>query len=204
MILPFPKLSMLFRGKFPVAATLLMVPILLQAAVAGECEDRDDVPHLSYSKGLLVLDMVVKRPVSSLEFKKVKSSRRSIKLGAFGVGRVLKAVEVNRGEYQWSEIELPYYDLPFRRVVADDKRWRFHIKPGAVNYVGQIIVGEHRGTDYVDVRLVNRIATEYPEIQQTLKPDLDCYPLVYSGAGRDDFLKEYTQLLTGDNNNDVE
>lgn len=205
MILGFLKFSMILRAKSTVAGLcVVLASVLQQSAAAEECEDgADGVPQLSSRTGWLVLDIAAERRVGSLAFRRA-GRRWDHRLEPVEPGRTFEVVEIRGGDYQWSEISLPHYDLPFRRVVADDERWRFRVERGAVNYIGQIIVNERRGTDYVDVRLVNRIAADYPELQQRLEPYLKCYPLVYSGAVRDDFLEEYKKLLPEDNNGHVE
>ncbi len=93
------------------------------------------------------------------------------------------------GLYQITQINYPYFNLPFRLSTDGSREWRFFVEEDKVSYVGQLVVARERSEDSVDVNLLNRLAADYEQLTSTYSGLLEQYPLA-SGIGiRDDFLE---------------
>ena len=163
--------------------TLLIGAMLLPSQGVAE-----QLPKLRRGYGYLVIDTEVYRPVSEWKL----SSRVSIE--DIQQGHHIRFVALKAGNYHWQSINVPHFDLPFRRDFTDEERWAFTIEAGKINYIGRLLVKEQRGTDYVDVRMLNRSVMTYQQLQQSHGEALASYPFVYSGYLQDDFI----DFLTSD------
>lgn len=94
------------------------------------------------------------------------------------------------GLYQITEIKAPYYGLPHRLDTDYAPRWRFYIEAGKVNYIGKLQIESERSTKYVDVMLLNRLATDLDAVEKELAHYFTETPLVSGIGSRDDFFEE--------------
>ena len=99
------------------------------------------------------------------------------------------------GLYQITQVNVPFFNLPFELDTSKKTAWRFSIAEGKTNYIGTLFVDQERSSKLVNVALYNRIATDRDQIKSEL-PDLLVQAELRNGAGvRDDF---YEILSTQD------
>ena len=95
--------------------------------------------------------------------------------------------KVPAGLYQITRVNAPYFNLPFRMDTSSRREYRFSIEPGKVNYIGKLVIDKERSTQYVDINLINRIATNKSDIETQLAVLLQNHPLRLGVGVRDDF-----------------
>ena len=94
---------------------------------------------------------------------------------------------IPEGLYQFTSVNVPYFDLPYVLDTTETPSWRFSIVAGQINFIGTLELAKERDVDSINVKLFNRLATNADELSQLLANDLQQLPL-RSGAGlRDDF-----------------
>ena len=116
-----------------------------------------------------------------------------VPLGNYTNGYYL--IPFDQGIYQITRIDAPFYNLPYYLNLGSPAAWRFAIKPGHINYLGQLTIEKERGTDYINVNLFNRFAQDYQEIQQAVTPIKHQYPLALNPGYRDDFQQAITEQV---------
>ncbi|BBM04076.1 hypothetical protein GL2_41500 [Microbulbifer sp. GL-2] len=177
----------LFLSKSAIARTLSLVPY-------------DSPPDLGSRQGYALVKLDVDGTAPSIELSKMytsgsaylesgekaklrKNSRYSISLKDKPEGFYLMAIPA--GLYQITQINAPYFNLPYKLDTASRRTWRFHIEAKKTNYIGSLFIGKQRKSDTIEVYLKNRIATEFSEIQESIGSLTELYPLV-SGVGVQD------------------
>lgn len=176
---------------------LLAAPVFLFSCcflyINAQAESPINVPTLSRSEGLLLLDLDIKAPSAVMTLQKIGRSTPLIEVNlAPSHGRwLIKALP--RGDYQIAEIRVPYFDLPFRKHNGKNPAWRIKIQAGHLNYIGRIEVEKERTEDYVAINKYNRIITDLPNLQKDLAPLLTTYPLVNGSGIRDDFMTNFVE-----------
>jgi hypothetical protein len=164
-------------------------------------------PNTEDWTGYLLLKLDVDNPSASLLFSplawkheiyppnqpvKRKGSRNySVQLGGKNPGYYL--LELPAGWYQITQVDAPYFNLPYQLHIENNPAWRFQVTGGAVNYAGHLTIAKERSSNYVKIRLHNRIATHLLEVEQVLSGLLQSMPLKYGGGMRDDFLDAYME-----------
>jgi hypothetical protein len=108
-------------------------------------------------------------------------------------------IVVEAGSYRWTTIELQgargYY---YRFDIPDDSKWGFEVKPGKINYPGQIVVESaddevySRGQGWQWTK--NRSAIALEKLLEEFPKLLATYPLVNARTERDDFLAHYRKV----------
>ena len=161
-----------------------------------------DLLPLQKKQGYLVLYLDVNGSAPSIEFKKIKTTKKSylnsndkisfsnkytITLKNKKKGVYL--VPLLAGLYQITRVNAPYYNLPYWLPTENNKTWRFNIKKGQLNFIGELNIARERGTNFIDVNLYNRLATHKAEIDAALHQLYKDFPLSLSVGYRDDFLK---------------
>jgi len=122
--------------------------------------------------------------------RKYTNSKRTANLNNLQSDYYLMAIDP--GLFQIHKISVPLFDLPYKIETGDQHPWRFKAQKGKINYVGRLIIGEHRSTSTISYELINSIATDKSEIEKLLGERLKKYPLG-SGAGyQDEFYDELT------------
>lgn len=149
----------------------------------------------SENQGILLVNLQVDSVAPSLVIKKIggttsrkTKSTHKIQLASKASGLFLASLDP--GRYQIVEVQAPYFDLPFRLDVADDKRWQFNIEAGKTNYIGKLQVNRERSTRSVYIKLKNRLAANIENIQTELTQLLLTHPLNAGSGFSDDFLEE--------------
>ena len=104
-----------------------------------------------------------------------------------GVEKGFYLIRLPAGLYQITQVNVPYFNLPFKLDTSKNTAWRFGIAEGQTNYIGTLFVDKERSSELVNVALYNRYATD----KQTISAD---YPTLLSSASlrngigvRDDF-----------------
>ena len=165
-------------GKSRIERCLALVVLCLSAASAAEPESI----KLDYKEGYVVIDTDVRRTVADWRLE------GKVSMGELPLGRNLRLMPMKAGSYQWTEISVPYYNLPHALDLSDDQRWSFKVERHKINYFGTLIVAEDRGSDSVDARLVNRAAQVIELLMEQYPEHLALYQLQYAGSKRDDFI----------------
>jgi hypothetical protein len=159
----------------------MLAPLLLLAL--AQVYANDAVPELGRNEGFVIIDTDVERRVTDWVLN------ANFRIQELPRERQLQIVRLRAGRYQWRELNVPHYDLPHRVDLGDDARWSFTVKPGTINYFGTLFVAPERGTNRVDVRLVNRSAEVYALMQTRFPAYLTQLPLRYTGWQEDAFLE---------------
>lgn len=101
------------------------------------------------------------------------------------------------GNYQITKVNAPFYNLPYKLATDNRTTWRFSITKHHVNYIGEVVISKDRGTNFVDAKLLNRIAKNYDEIN-ALTQGIN-FPLSMGTWHKDTFL---SSIKDEDKNND--
>ncbi len=161
---------------------------------------------LQKNQGYLVLYLDVNGSAPSIEFKKMKARKANKKGYLVSSDKIsftnntytialkdkkkgIYLVPLLAGLYQITRVNAPYYDLPYWLPTENNKTWRFSIKKGQLNFIGELNIARERGTNFIDVKLYNRFATHKAEIDAALHQLYKDFPLSLSVGYRDDFLK---------------
>lgn len=174
--------------------------------------------ELSGSQGYLLIDLNLGGVAPSFIFAKVRSNKTNAKdvklkssqlkdftsIGLKNKSNGLYVIALKSGLYQISQVNVPFYDLPFRYETDNRREWRFRIESGKVNYIGQLLVEGERHVDKVTVRLLNRIATDKVRIERELSKIPFAYSLVSSPGVRDDFYSELVSVLQASQKTNLE
>jgi len=157
---------------------------------------------LTKKQGYLLIDLDVNGSAPSLVYQQL-SARDQKYLAAGQQARLLGKektmdlkdkpagfylAKIPAGLYQITRVNAPYFNLPFRVDTSSRREWRFSIEPGQINYIGKLVIDKKRSTQYVDIDLVNRIATNKADIENQLSTLLENFPLRLGVGVRDDFL----------------
>lgn len=166
---------MTHRMAYVIAVTALL-------ASSASADDGEEKIELDFKQGYVVIDTDVRRTVSDWQLE------GKVSMGRLPIGRTIKLMPLRPGTYQWTEISVPYYDLPHALDLSDDPRWSFRVERHKINYFGSLVVGEDRGTKTVDARIVNRAAEVIELLREQYPEQMKLYELTYAGHTRDDFL----------------
>lgn len=144
---------------------------------------------LSAGYGYLLLEYQFSNSTAKLELERLDRRRRRPRspLVLKNSDARFELTPLPAGDYQVLNVSVPYFDLPYRKDVSEDDRWRFTIEAGKVNYGGALLVAPERSMNYVDIQLRNRWATSVDAIESTFGHVLKDYPLTLNMAYRDPF-----------------
>lgn len=159
--------------------------------------------ELQKKQGYLLLYLDVEGVAPSLEIAKINTPNKRILLNNDNINfgntytinlknmpKGFYLVPMQEGIYQITRINAPYYDLPYWLPTKNNKTWRFSILADHSNFIGELTIAKERGTDFINVRLLNRIALFKHAIESALEQHISRYPLALSAGYRDDFLIE--------------
>lgn len=172
--------------------------------LALEIKPIEQAQSLKTGWGYMLVDLEVAGASPSIEIGKVRLKNRkqhylaadqrlllrdtrwSISLKDKASG--LYVVQMPEGLYQITKVNAPFFNLPFRVDTLSRPQWRFSVEGARSNYIGRLRIDKERGTDYINVKLLYRLASDYDRIISHGASLFETAPL-RSGAGvRDDFL----------------
>ncbi|MCO1335523.1 hypothetical protein MO867_14380 [Microbulbifer sp. OS29] len=182
--------------------------VIVESAVARSVvlSPYDEPPELGRREGYILVNLDVGGTAPSIDFVRnykvgqaylegdeeirlSKNHRYSVSLKGKSKGLYLMAMPV--GLYQITQINAPYFNLPYQLDTGDKRVWRFCVDAQKVNYIGRLFINKQRKSDTIEVYLKNRMAADLGEIQDLLGVLIEQYPLV-SGAGvQDVFYREW-------------
>lgn len=174
----------------------LMLVILGFAAPLIAETVQAEIPALKSDQGYLLFEYQTPGSATKVEFAKVGLrgvwSQTPLQLNQ--TDQQFKVLVLKRGTYQIQSVSVPYFDLPFKKDVSDNRRWRFTIEAGKVNYAGALLVAPERSSDYVRIELKNRWATSLNEMRASYSELLNAYPWVINMAYEDPFPQKLESL----------
>ncbi len=172
------------RLAISLVAVLQVLPVAAENPVSWHNDFASVADTLKSNEALFLLDTLTEREGVSwhLTDKTVSPLKPPM-------GRQLRLVKLRVGKYAWGSVEVPYFDLPYRLSLADQKRWQFTVARDQLNYLGMQFVGETRATSSIDVRLINRTAEVRALLLENHPELLNRFELTYSGYYPDDFLR---------------
>ncbi|MCO7224144.1 hypothetical protein [Pleionea sp. CnH1-48] len=165
----------------------------------------EEAASLKVGYGYLLVDLDVGGTGPSIEFVRLKTGDKLYlgqkqKYAVKGDKKLIRlsqdkqgfyVTQLQEGLYQITKINAPYFDLPYKLSTDRDRRWRFSVEAGKVNYIGKLVIKKKRSTKYVGVDLVSRIATDKDRIKSLLTK-LPEQVLLRHGTGfRDDFYSTF-------------
>lgn len=97
------------------------------------------------------------------------------------------AQRLKKGLYQITRVDAPFFNLPYKLDIENARAWRFYVAEEQINYAGKLVIEQTRGTEYIDVGLFNRFATDLKEIREAAGRFSESLPLNMATGIRDDF-----------------
>ncbi len=181
-------------------------PISIAAPVRLNLERVDSISPLKSDQGYLLINLKVSSSSPSIEFyrlnvgdqtylranQKFKKNSKKFILDLKNKSAGYYFCKLSPGLYQITNVNVPYFDFPFKLNTDNARAWRFSIVEGKVNYIGKLEIDKERSSKNVNIKLLNRIATELDTISTVIEK---LSPKVYlrSGTGvRDDFYDAFS------------
>ena len=198
-------MNSIFPGKrhFIFLLTVLIFPAFSQANTSNlTLTIASELTALDPRKGYLLIDLETDSTAPSFTFKKLRSRQRyqvdkqstsksitSYKITVKNKANGLYLLSLPPGLYQITQVNVPFFNLPYKFDTDNRRHWRFYIEQGKINYIGKLAIAKTRSTSSVDVKLLNRLATDKERIDDQIARLLDTMPLVSGMGFRDDFLE---------------
>ena len=162
----------------------------------------EEVGDLKKSEGYLLVDLLVSGIGPSFDFVKVMAKKdqryvtnQNLRFGKQkwsislkGKPQGLYALKLPYGVYQITQVKAPFFNLPYHMDTEKRGRWRFSIVKGEVSFIGRLLIDDKCGDEYVNIKLINRLAADYQRIVAGAVL-LNDSPLRHAMAIRDDFSK---------------
>ncbi|MBS0212785.1 MAG: S9 family peptidase [Proteobacteria bacterium] len=175
-------------------AGLLMLSVAdVHAAVHAVAEG--EVPKLGPNDGLLVINVETPERVSSLHFNRPGRYVDGDSIDDIQPGRTTRLFVATAGSYQWNDIEYDTRNFILTFRMGNDPEARFEVKPGVVNYPGDLIYypnGMRAG-----FRIINRGLLSIDWINTHDSGVLRQYSFEYTGHYADPFPDFYRSQLDG-------
>jgi hypothetical protein len=145
----------------------------------------DGAPELKKGQGYLLIKLDVA----------VDNARMVIERDRLDLTSELKArpdgfllIRMPSGKYYVDEVQVPYFNLPYRVDTSDDPRWAFTIEPNTINYLGELIIKKPRTRSRVSSQIRNRSALHADEFCSKYSEACVAYPFRFAANYRDDFI----------------
>ena len=169
--------------------------LLLATGVASGCVSVRPVEpgadfELGPNEGLLVVDIDTELEIGMLRFGGMKAAED------LPAGEHFYLLAVTAGTYRWNQIELPSASgVSVGFVFFRDDTLRFRIRPGRINYTGQLVFWGDRGERHVAVGggPINRSALALRRLRERYPGLVERYPPVFAASYRDDFLERFAR-----------
>lgn len=159
-----------------------------------QASDQIEISAPAKGHGFLLMNLDIKASAAIMTLKQIGRSSKAFDIKLTPTHGRWLLHPLPQGEYQITQINVPYFDLPHAMDTAKNPRWRIRIQANQINYAGRMEIERERTERQVSVRKLNRVATDLPLIQRELSSSLALYPLVAGNTLRDDFAEEH--LLT--------
>lgn len=185
------------------AVLLLLLSLSVDAKSTEKTVSLTEASHaleLRSGEGYMLLKLEAAGPAPSIELEHigglsikhdVKSgsrSRQRLKINLKDRADGFYVANLKEGTYQIVQVNVPYFGLPYWLDTDNRRIWRFSVKMGVVNYIGNLTIAQERSVDSVTAHLTNRLAMELPLISELIAK----FPVkttLRNGVGyRDDFL----------------
>ncbi len=186
----------MFKGLLQQNAVFFALLVSFTTVLADDPKSLPENNPLSYGSGYLLIGLDVGGTAPSFEYARTRRNgidRAKATVELKGKDKGFLLLPIKRGTYQITKINAPYFDLPFWLGTAEDEDWKFTVEPNKINYLGHLKIGKKRRSRTVNVKLLNRIATDLGNITLEYKNILNQYPLSISNRFRDDFYALYTR-----------
>lgn len=160
-----------------------------------------DIPELRSKQGYLLIDLDINQTKPSLKLKRLtrntdyleqynpqENTQRKHTLRIENNINGMHVVALAKGIYQITQLNVPYFNLPYRLDTDNKRQWRFRIEEGKINYIGKLSIAKERSTSNIDAKLINRLASDMQHINDTVSLFPEKLSLGSGMGYRDDFL----------------
>jgi len=160
----------------------------------------EKIPPLGRNDGFLLLNADIHGSAPSIELmklgkltdsgvlKEIEPSRRKTLVIDLAGADGLRVASLPSGIYQIVRVNVPYFNLPYRKTTDTSELWRFEIQHEKLNYIGNIVIEKERSKRFVRIQRINRLAKDLDKIQGQLQHVTAKFPLVSSTGAPDEFL----------------
>lgn len=165
----------------------------------------NQAPKLSSSEGYVLIDLDASGTAPSIEFVRLgkvdidyteDTASKRLSSNVFNLKATERGLYIGKlkpGAYQITQVNAPYFGLPYILSTSDLKTWRFTIKKGRINYIGTLVVEGERSKENIETYFINSLAKRYNRIIESTKYLEMEFPLTMGTWYRDDFYSEYTK-----------
>lgn len=179
-----------------------------QKEIPSDFHTPQNAPILLRDHGYVLFDIDVGGKAPSFEFVQLKLPRKSrndekpiyildsdkYQTGLKDLDNGMYVLALEAGLYQVTSINAPFFDLPYILDTKSKHGWRFSVHPNAVSYAGKLVIEQERGTNFINVNLLKRFATDQQAIEQVAEEFFPQVPLKIAYGTRDDFYPYLQQL----------
>lgn len=176
--------------------SLLVLLIIVFGSASSQAQTKalalsaeDVAGQLKKGYGYLVINLEAGGTAPSITLH--KNSGRKWKIALKDKEPGIYIAPLRKGEYQIVRVDAPYFSLPFYLETKEKDAWKFVIVEKRMNYIGKLHIDRERSVNFINIRLLNRIAVDRRAIQQSFPNLLAGYPLMHLPGYRDDFYQEY-------------
>ena len=182
------------KSFFPLLAACLL-SLYAQAASASMREVRaGDAPELRADEGLLVVAVDSSDYIGTLSITRQGKVFGGESISDIKQGKTAKLFAVTAGDYRWDSIRYDFARSRFYLNLKDDEALHFTVKPGAINYPGDLVY-RPEGTARAHISTLNH-GLEAMDWLQANHPLLYAkYPFAFSGHVPDPFPEFYRTAL---------
>ena len=92
-----------------------------------------------------------------------------LKVPLKGIKKGLYYLRLPVGIYQITELNAPYYNLPYKVDTEKDPRWRFRVYPKSYTYIGHLKIVKDRTRDFVEAYFLDRFYADQEAIDEATK-----------------------------------
>lgn len=187
----------MIHGAPSIRRFLVILPMVIVTSICSASQPLQLGPlplqPLQPKQGYLLINLDANGVAPSLHIKKLKGRKPTRKKPTYTV-RVKDVAEgfswltLDEGSYEFTRINVPYFDLPYQLDTSGNLLWRFNIEAGRVNYLGKLFIDGRRSVNAVNVQLLNRISADLRPIQNEFSEILKDYPLRHAVDYPDEFL----------------